>query len=58
MKTLRETLISELGMGMSSNVSTTAVDRRNTVDDSMKVNSLDGRGAVAVPSEVDGALLV
>ena len=39
--------MSELSMGMSSDVSTTAVDRRSTVDDSVKINSLDeGRGVL------------
>ena len=42
-------------MGMSRDVSTTAVDRRNTVDDSVKISSLDGRGVVEIPSEVDSA---
>ena len=55
MKTLRETLISELGMGMSSDEPITVVDRRNTVDDSVKICSLDGRGVVEIPSEVDSA---
>ena len=55
MKTLRETLISELGMGMSRDVSTTAVDRRKTVEVSVKISSLDGRGVVTIPSEVDSA---
>ena len=41
-------------MGISSDVSTAAVDRRKTVEVSVKVNSLDGRGAVTVPSKVDG----
>ena len=55
MKTLRETLISELGMGISSDVSTTVVDRRNTADDSVKISTVDGRGVVAIPSKVDSA---
>ena len=38
-------------MGTSSDVSTTAVDRRKTVEVSVKINSLDSRG---VPSKVDG----
>ena len=70
MKTLRETLISELGMGMSRDVSITAVDMREAVKVSGNISLLDGRGVVTledidtdenelvignIPSEVDGA---
>ena len=48
-KTLRETLISELGMGMSRD------ELIDTVDDSVKISTVDGRGVVAIPSEVDSA---
>ena len=68
MKTLRETLISELGMVMSSDVSNTVVDMREAVKVSGKISLLDGRGVVTIEnidtdenelaitsSEVDGA---
>ena len=54
-KTLRETLISELGMGMSRDELINAVDRRNTVELSVKISSLDGRGVVEILREVDSA---